>query len=90
MFLVVDNLPKVEYSVIVPRNKLYGGDNMINFSVAQARRFSGKTQKEMAKELGICVDTYRKIESRPREAAIWQGKEISRITGIPLDQICFD
>ena len=62
---------------------------MINFSVRQARRFSGKTQKEMAKSLGICVDTYRKIERHPEKTAISQGMKISQITGIPFEQISF-
>ncbi|HCC01601.1 MAG TPA: XRE family transcriptional regulator [Ruminococcaceae bacterium] len=62
---------------------------MINFSIAQARKFSGKTQKEMAKSLGICVDTYRKIERHPEKTTIPQGTKISQITGIPFEQISF-
>ena len=62
---------------------------MINFSVRQARRFSGKTQKEMAKSLGICVDTYRNIERHPNKATIWQAQKISEITKIPCDNIFF-
>ena len=62
---------------------------MINFSIAQARKFSGKTQKEMAKSLGICVDTYRAIESNPGSATIKQAKIIVQITGIPFEQISF-
>ena len=62
---------------------------MINFSIGQARKFSGKTQKEMAKSLGVCVDTYRKIERHPEKTAISQGMKISQITGIPFEQISF-
>lgn len=62
----------------------------MTFSVAQARRFAGKTQKEMANELGICVDTYRKIESKPENTTVKQGKAISQITGVPFDKIFFN
>lgn len=61
----------------------------MDFSVRQARRFAGKTQRELADKMGICVDTYRAIESNPENATIKQAKIISQITGIPVDKIFF-
>lgn len=61
----------------------------MKFSVEQARRFANKTQQEMAVLMGICRDTYRNIEHNPEDATIRQAKDISHITGIPIDQIFF-
>ncbi len=59
------------------------------FTVRQARRLCEKTQSEMAKEMNMCRDSYRKIEENPEKATVAQAREISRITGIPLDKIFF-
>lgn len=58
-------------------------------TVKQARLLSEKTQRQMAEALSMHVDTYRKIEKQPDAATIKQANEISRITGIPYDQIFF-
>ena len=34
----------------------------MKFTIKQARQYSGKTQKEMAKELGVALPTYRDYE----------------------------
>ena len=60
------------------------------YSVKQARALADKTQAEMAEKLGVTRDTYRKIEQNPGRATIDQAVAISRITGIPIDQIFFD
>lgn len=60
------------------------------YTLKQARLLSGKTQVEMAKMLGVCRDTYRKLELHPGVATIEQAKAISKITSIPFDQIFFD
>lgn len=59
------------------------------FTVKQARMLNSITQAEMAKKMGISRDTYRKIESNPETATIKQAKDISKITGIEIDQIFF-
>lgn len=61
----------------------------MGFSVKQARQYAGLAQREMAKELGVSRDTYRKIESFPDTASIAVAKKISLIVGIPIDQIFF-
>ena len=61
----------------------------MNFSVLQARRFAGKTQRELARKMGICVDSYRAIELNPEKATVKQAKIISEVTGIPVDKIFF-
>lgn len=62
---------------------------MPNFTVKQARRHANLTQHYMADALGVCIDTYRKIENNPEEATVAQAKIISRETGIPYDCIFF-
>lgn len=59
------------------------------YTVKQSRLLSGKTQRKMAELMGIHRDTYRKIELYPENATIKQAVEISKITGIPMDQIFF-
>lgn len=61
----------------------------MQLTVKQARTLREKTQKEMAKEMGISRDTYRKIEDNPDSATIWQAKMFCRITGFAIDQIFF-
>lgn len=59
------------------------------YTVKQSRLLCGKTQRKMAELMGVHRDTYRKIELYPETATIKQAVEISRITGIPMDQIFF-
>lgn len=59
------------------------------FTVKQARRFANLTQSKMADLLGMCVDTYRKIENNPEKATVEQAKLIAEVTGISLDCIFF-
>ncbi|MHC1696413.1 MAG: helix-turn-helix transcriptional regulator [Eubacteriales bacterium] len=59
------------------------------FTVKQARVLSERTQAEMAKHLGICRHSYIKIEKEPENATFEQGRKISEITGIPIEQIFF-
>lgn len=61
----------------------------MGFSVKQARQYAGFTQLEMAKQLGVSRDTYRKIELSPETASVAIAKKISVIVGIPIDQIFF-
>ena len=59
------------------------------FSVKQARLISNLKQTDMAKKLGIHVQTYRKIEQNPDLATIEQAKKIAEIVEIPYDEIFF-
>ena len=59
------------------------------YTVKQARQLSGKTQKEIANQLGVCRDTYRSIEKDPEKATIKQAFEFCEVVGIPIDQIFF-
>lgn len=62
----------------------------MKISVKQARILNDMTQSRMANELGIHVQTYRKIENNPDLATIEQAKMISDITMIPYDEIFFN
>ena len=59
------------------------------FSVKQARLLHDLKQAEVAKKLGVHVQTYRKIEQNPDLATIEQAKKFSEIVKIPYDQIFF-
>ena len=59
----------------------------MQFTLKQARLHSDKTQAEMAKLLGICRNKYLNIEQYPDTATIAEAKKISKITGIPLENL---
>lgn len=54
------------------------------FTIAQARKYAGLTQEDIAKKLEIDRGTYIKIEKDPSRATVKQIGEISRITGIEI------
>ena len=59
------------------------------YTVKQVRRLADKTQREMAEEMGISRDAYRRIELCPELATVEQARNISRIVGISMDNIIF-
>jgi DNA-binding XRE family transcriptional regulator len=59
------------------------------YTVKMARISKNYSQRKMAELMGVCVDTWRKIERCPDSATVKQGKMIAEITGIPYDQIFF-
>ena len=61
----------------------------MKYTVRQARSLKGLTQVEMAKLLGISRDTYIKIETNPSRTTVAQACQISKITGIPFNDIIF-
>lgn len=62
----------------------------MNFTVKQARQHAGKTQASMAEQMGLHRHTYMKLEENPDRLTVLQARQISIITGIPLDAIIFD
>lgn len=61
----------------------------MSLSLKQGRLLRGFTQKEMADILGLCEDTYRKIERNPEIATIAQAKKISKKLDMNYDAIFF-
>lgn len=61
----------------------------MTFTIKQARKYIGFTQDQMAKEFGVCRDTYRAIENNPELCTIAQAKQLSQVTGISLDDLFF-
>ena len=61
----------------------------MTFTIKLARLHANLTQEQMAKEFGVCRDTYRKIEAHPDTCTIAQAKRLSQVSKIPLDQIFF-
>ncbi len=61
----------------------------MQYSVKQARLLANFTQSQVAQKLGVCEQTYRKIEKKPESATIKQAKELSCLFGVPYDNIIF-
>ncbi|MFA2810201.1 helix-turn-helix domain-containing protein [Bacillus mycoides] len=60
------------------------------FTIKQVRLAKEITQREMAKKLNICVDTYRKMESHPDDITVGNAKKICNLLEISYDQIFFN
>lgn len=56
----------------------------MKLSLAQARRLKGKRQCDMAKILGITIQTYRKLERNPEKIKVKDIQIISEYLNIPL------
>ena len=61
----------------------------MKFTIKQARQYSGKTQKEMAKELGVALPTYRDYEHGKYYMRMDTAEKFSKIVKIPLESIFF-
>lgn len=58
-------------------------------TVKQARVGINATMAEMAEKMGVCLDTYRKLEQNPEKMTLAQAVLFSRITGIDPGDIFF-
>lgn len=63
--------------------------NLMRLSVKQARIMADKTQREIAAEIGVSRDIYRRIEKYPETATIAQAKRFCHATGFSMDSIFF-
>lgn len=61
--------------------------NTFNISLKAARTNANMTQKEWAENLNVTVDTVLNWEAGKTEPKLSQLKEISRLSGIPMDFI---
>ena len=59
----------------------------LNISLKAARTNAGMTQKELAENLDVTVDTVLNWESGKSEPKLSQLKRISELSGIPMDFI---
>lgn len=62
----------------------------MQLTVKQARRLADKKQSEIANAIGVCEQTYRRIEREPWTATIAQGLAIARYLGVSFDSLFFD
>lgn len=53
------------------------------------RRAKEISQEEIAKRLGIHVNTYLNWEKKPQDISVDNAKRLSEILGVPLDDISF-
>lgn len=61
---------------------------MPEITLKAARVNAGLTQKELAKKLGVTNTTINSWENGSTEPSLNQLREISRLSGIPMDFIC--
>ena len=62
----------------------------MKFTLKQARLLKGLTQKEVAKKLGVHVQTYSNMERNPDDVTVGEAKLISEILGFSYDFIFFN
>ena len=60
------------------------------FTLKKARILKGFTQRDMAKRLGVHVQTYSKMENHPDTVTIGEAKKICEILGMSYDYIFFN
>ena len=56
------------------------------FSLIQARKLRGKRQIDLAKVLGINIQTYRKLEKKPDLLKIKDLRILSKYLDIPMEK----
>jgi len=61
----------------------------VSLSVKQARLLSEKSQSEVADKMGICVQTYRKLEEKPEKMTMAQAKLFCAVVNRELDELIF-
>lgn len=61
----------------------------MELSLKHLRLVKDKTQEDLAKALGVHIQTYRKYEENPEELTIKQAKALSKILQVPYDDIFF-
>lgn len=61
----------------------------MSLTIRQARMMRGFTQQQMADALCVHRTTYRKLEEHPDQITIAQAKEISRVTGVSINDLNF-
>lgn len=59
------------------------------FTPRQARVVKGLTQRQVAENMNVHVQTYMKLEKNPEGFTIKQAKQFAEIVKIPYDQISF-
>lgn len=62
----------------------------MRITLKQARLMKGFTQREIAKRLGVHVQTYSKMEKHPDSVTIGDAKRICEILGVSYDYIFFN
>lgn len=59
------------------------------YTPKQARLLAEKSQTEIAEVMGICLQTYRKLEINPAEMTISQAKCFCSAVGRSMNEIFF-
>ena len=61
----------------------------MSLTVKQWRRAKDITQEQMAKELGVHVNTYQSWEEAPEKISIEKAVQIANIFNVPFDEVSF-
>jgi DNA-binding XRE family transcriptional regulator len=79
-------LRNVEYNKSIKSRR---EEYKMTLTLRQARRLREKSQEELARQIGVHVNTYRKLEENPDTVTIAMAKRISQVLGISYDEIFF-
>ena len=58
-------------------------------SIAELRRLNNVSQQEMAEYIGVHVNTYRRLESNPKEFRVSQAVKIAKRFNVAIGDIIF-
>ena len=61
----------------------------MQFTIPEARRYRGLSQKFVADRLNISRSSYISLEKDPEKMTIKKAKEFSEIVDIPMEDIIF-
>lgn len=61
----------------------------MEFTVRQARRHAELSQEAVAKELGVNVSTYARLEKHPERFTMEQAQRFCKAVSLPADEINF-
>ncbi len=61
----------------------------MEFTVRQARRHAELSQETVAKELGVNVSTYARLEKHPERFTMEQALRFCKAVSLPADEINF-
>ena len=61
----------------------------MEFTVRQARRHAELSQEAVAKELGVNVSTYARLEKHPERFTMEQAHRFCKAVSLPADEINF-
>lgn len=73
--------------LLVVYTKSNKGGRKMKLNMKQARKFKDISQQAIADQMGMHVQTYRKLEQHPEQITIEQAIRFCKLTGFFFDEI---